>query len=345
MTQGRRIVFAQPRQAELEPFDLDESLQGGGFLVETVYSLVSPGTEVAWFSGVQKDVLGDKFKYPIYPGYCNVGRVVATGPGVPDYQEGDLVVSHASHASLARVDFLAQSSAQVPEGLPPITATFCTMAEIAMTATRLADLALGDQVLVIGLGLVGNLAAQLFQLAGADVLAADLSPFRVERAGQCGIEQRVNPGDASLEEAVMDWSQGQGAQITVESVGATELILQAMGLTRRLGEVILLGTPRKSALVDATPAFYRTHMLGITIKGALRGLHYPVHEGPFSWHSSRGDMEQVLEWLSAGRLKTEPLRTHLLLPEHCQEVYEGLERDKEHHLGVILDWTGPAGLR
>lgn len=339
MIQGHRIVFAAPGQAEFQPFTMDEKLKESEFLIETWYSLISPGTELAWFSGVQKDVSGERFQYPIYPGYCNVGRVMALGRAVGPYQEGDLVATHGPHASHARIDFLSLPSQKVPPGLSPIQATFSTMGEIALASVRLADFSLGDRVVVIGLGLVGNLAAQLFRLAGAEVLAADLLPSRLDMARQCGVENLVNPREASLEETVMDWTHGQGAQVVVESVGATELILQAVDLTRRLGQVVLLGTPRRRAMVNATPAFYRAHMEGITIRGALRGLHYGVHQGPFSRHSSRGDLAQVLEWLRDGRLKVEPLLTHHLAPDQCQAAYQALERERARYLGVIFDWT------
>jgi len=89
-------------------------------------------------------------------------------------------------------------------------ATFGRMGEIALTAVRVAEFSVGDRVPILGLGLVGNLAAQLFRLAGAEVMDADLPPFRLERARQCGIEQVANPQEESLEEAVMVWRGGVG---------------------------------------------------------------------------------------------------------------------------------------
>ncbi|NLE75562.1 MAG: zinc-binding dehydrogenase [Chloroflexi bacterium] len=341
MRHATRIVFAAPRQAELQPCEVDEALGPGEFLVQTQCSLISPGTELAWFTGLQREILGDAWSYPLYPGYCNVGRVLAVGPN-SRYREGDLVVCHAPHASVAR-STVERPSCRVPRGLSPRQAAFARMAEIALLSLRVASLSLGDQVLVLGLGLVGNLAAQLFRLAGADVLAADFSPFRLERARRCGLPLLVNPAEQSLQEAVAAWSAGQGAHIAVDATGTAPGILQAVMLTRNLGEVVMLGTPRQSVTLNATPALLWAHQRGIVIKGAERGHHYGVLESPFTRHSSTRDLSLVMGWSQSGALQTEPLRTHLLPPSACQQAYDGLDADKEHYLGVILDWTTDRG--
>lgn len=350
--ESQRIVFTAPGQAELQRFQLDETLEPGEMLVETLRTLISPGTEGAWYSGLQRDVSGDRFQYPIYPGYCHMGQVVRVAPDVTEYQVGDWVVTGAGHASHVKVSAkrpltfahsdLRLPIAKVPAGLPPEQAPFAKMAEIAITAVRIAHFSLGDRVLVLGLGMVGNLAAQLFQLAGATVMATDLIPFRLERAKACGIANVVNRAEVDVEEAVMEWTKGRGADVVVESVGLSELILQAIGLTRRLGQVILLGTPRQKATVNPTPAFWKAHMKGVTIVGALRCLFYPLHESPHHRHSVREDLEQVLAWLAEGRLVVGPLHTHTFSPERCQEAYQAILYDKAHCLGVVLDWSRPA---
>ncbi|NLE76810.1 MAG: zinc-binding alcohol dehydrogenase [Chloroflexi bacterium] len=347
---GQRIVFTAANQAELQPFPVEESLPGDEVLVQTLYTLISPGTEGAWYSAVQRDVAGDRFTYPIYPGYCHVGRVMACGPQTVGVAQGDVVVSGAAHASHVRLGTarggafvhadLRQPLGRVPKGVPLPLAPFAKMAEIAITAVRSAEFSLGDKVLVTGLGMVGNLAAQLFQLAGADVMATDLVPFRLERARACGIRRAINPREVDLEAAVRDWSGGHGAHVTVESVGLSELILQAIGLTRRLGQVILLGTPRQKAMLNPTPAFWRAHMNGITIRGALRCLFYPLDDDPYHGHSVASDLEQVLGWIESGQLQVAPLHTHTYQPDQCQAAYQALQQDRDHYLGVVLDWQG-----
>jgi len=131
---------------------------------------------------------------------------------------------------------------------------------------------------------------------------------------------------------------GRGAYVMVESVGLSELILRGIGLTRRLGQVILPGMPGQAVQVNPTPGFFWAHAQGITIKGAERGLFYPAREGLHSRHSYARDLEQVLEWLKDGRLRTGPLLTHTFPPTRCQEAYHGLQKEKDRFLAALFQW-------
>jgi L-gulonate 5-dehydrogenase len=93
------------------------------------------------------------------------------------------------------------------------------MAGVSIAALRSSSVQPGDKVLVVGGGLVGNFASQLFRLAGADVMLADLSDLRLEQAVACGIERTVNSGREDLEAAVKDWTGGTGVRIGVERPG------------------------------------------------------------------------------------------------------------------------------
>jgi threonine dehydrogenase-like Zn-dependent dehydrogenase len=281
-----------------------------------------------------------------------VAQVLAVGKNVKDYQVNDIIFNTSNHQSYFKIDtrynFEARRSLyllKVPEGLDPLTAVFARMVDVAMSGVRMADLSLGDTVLVIGQGLVGNFAAQLFQLAGADVMATDLVDFRLERARQCGINRTVNPGKQDLKQAVMDWTGGKGAQIVIEAIGFSPTIAQAVQLVRPFGEVILLGSPRGETVMDVTPMLSAIHGKHITMKGAFEWL-WSVPESPLyypSRHSKMGNDRQILGWLQSGAIKTKPLLTHLLPPEKCQEAYDGLAGGikgtlKTEYLGVVFDW-------
>jgi threonine dehydrogenase-like Zn-dependent dehydrogenase len=188
--------------------------------------------------------------------------------------------------------------------------------------------------------MVGNLAAQLFQLSGADVLGVDISPFRAQLARACGIGNVIDSSRADLEEAVSEWSRGLGADVTVESVGSAELILRSVGLTRRLGEVILLGTPRRKVELNPSPYFWQAHMKGVRLKGALRCLFYPLHPRAYSRYSVAGDLHQILELMAASRLVVQPLHTDTFAPDQCQEAYQHIQSAGDRALGVLFDWTG-----
>ena len=192
-------------------------------------------------------------------------------------------------------------------------------------------------MIVIGLGLVGNFASQFFALAGAEVLGIDLSDFRINVAKQCGISHTVNPNEVDAHQAVMDWTNGQGAEICVEAIGKSELIAQGIQMTRRKGEVILLGSPRARVQMDATPMLSRIHMQGIRLIGALEWL-YSTPETDATKHNITRNYRQILGWIASDILQTEPLLTHFLSPKACQEAYLGLHERKDTYLGVVFDW-------
>ena len=357
MLLAKKIFFSSTQRAEIREFKLDEVPSEHELFVQTLYSIVSSGTEGAYFAFSDMEEIDENL--PVRnPGYGNVGKVLAVGEKVEGFKIGDIVFSTESHCSHYKIDTRYAHArydprrfelfvVKVPEELDPLKAVFARMADVAISAVRKADLGLGDTVLVIGLGLVGNFAAQLFQLAGADVMATDLVDFRLERAKQCGIKKLVNSRDwYDLRNAVMDWTDGKGAQIVVEAIGYSPVIAQSVNLARSHGEVILLGSPRGEAVMDVTPMLSEIHLRHVTIKGALEWL-WSVPESPL-YHPSRfskmGNLKLIFSYLKAEALVTEPLLTHLVPPEKCQEVYEGLAggikgKLKTTYLGVVYNWT------
>ena len=151
-------------------------------VVQNEATLISAGTELAGLYGDEPSAT-----YPSRSGYAAIGRLIAKGEAVGDFAIGDRVFYAGSHASAQR--FLHGQNHQwgrlypVPEGIAPEDAVFVCLAEIAMTAPNVTTLDIGDTVAVFGLGLIGILAAQLYQLKGARVLAVG--------ATQAGVNWRV----------------------------------------------------------------------------------------------------------------------------------------------------------
>ena len=347
---GSRVVFTSERQVQLQDFSLDAALGPREALVRGKYSVISPGTEGASYTGLVQQMAtmrehrpADNGRrpepYPRPTGYGHLGEVLAVGSAVDGVQVGDTVTSFANHASLAKVD-AGHFCLPVPAalGLDDRRAVFVRMAGVAITAVRSANVSPGDKVLVVGLGLVGNFAAQLFQLAGAEVLASDPIDERRAIAAQCGIARTVNPISDDLTTAVLDWTAGHGVDVAVEAIGRSELIAEAVELTRRHGELILLGSPRAHHTMNVTPMLTRIHLQGITLRGALEWL-YPIPDTPGLKHSITSNYRQLLEWMAADRLIVDPLRTHVLPPAQCAEAYAGLANQQDHYLGVLFDWT------
>lgn len=331
------ITAVAPNKVVVEDVILDETAIGEDeLLINSQCSLTNPGTEVATFTGLEAE-FSKTFKYPCGLGRANVGTVQKTGSKVRDLAAGDLVLSFGPHASAFKTN-RAGIISKVPPEIEPASACFARMASVSITALRKADLGAGDKVLINGQGVVGNLAAQLFRLAGAEVMVADINEFRLQTARQCGLARTVNPARENLKEVISSWTDAKGPRIIVDAVGQSELILAAVELVARSGQVILLGTPRKRAETEVTRMLARIHTQDITLRGAYL-WDFPRNEDPYARYSIAQNVEEIFGWIRDGRLNPKPLCTHTLPPEQCQQAYDGLSRDKEHYLAVIFNWN------
>lgn len=345
--EGQGVIFTAPEKAELEKITINpDELQQGEALVQGEYSLVSAGTEGSFFTNLMAEVpdtyyeQGRKRPTSIYPartGYGHLGSVIAIGSGVKDLKPGTRVLTFSRHASIVRAN-VARFFLPIPEGADGLRAVFTRMAGVSITALRASSFSAGERVVIIGLGLVGNLCAQIFQLAGAQVFAIDSVAHRVDLAQRCGISNAHQLSGREAIEAVRNWSEGQGARITIEAVGKSDLVSLSVETTASYGEVILLGSPRAPYTTDITSVFSRIHLRGIKLIGALEWTfpRYPVER---TQHSIRQNYETLLNWILSEKLIVDPLRTHVLPPQRCQEAYSGLIHEKNSYLGVIFDWT------
>lgn len=330
-----QIVFTQPGVVALQPAPrLAAPLKPTDVLIETEFSIVSPGTELACLSGKESWA-----PLPFVPGYGSVGRVSEVGSEVKHLTPGQRIFTYGRHSrfSLAEALFIPLN-----ETIDPAKAVFARMAAVSITALRVADVALGDTVAVFGLGPVGNLAAQLFALSGCDVIGIDLSPKRRELARQCGIPHVFSPGE-NLKQQIADLTHGQMCRTVVEATGVAAVAEQAGALAGKLGELILLGSPRGEYTSNLTPFLNRTHLWDngcITVKGAHE-WRFPVLDDASGHgrHSMERNVQTILKLIEGGKLKIDPLFTHRVAPTEAATVYEGLKNQKDTYIGVVFDWS------
>lgn len=327
-------MFTSPGQAVLEQFSTPKLRGPDDILIETEFSVVSAGTELACRQGTESWA-----PLPFCPGYGSVGRVLERGANATHVQVGQRVFTYGKHARQAYVETLV---VPVPEGLDPAEAVFARIAAVAITSVRASDVELGDTVAVIGLGLVGNFAAQLFTLSGCQVIGVDPSPARRRQALACGIAHAIDSGP-NLQAEVEALTGGRKCETVVDATGLAAVVLQsAPKLVAPQGEIILLGSPRQSYPADVTPFLSQLHLCRPTaqVKGALE-WRYAVKEDPqrFYKHSMERNARQILQLLHAKQLRVAPLLTHRVSPAECQTVYEGLTHAKDTYTGVVFDWS------
>jgi len=282
-------------------------------------------------------------------GYSGVGIAVEVGEAVTGISPGQLVAtggaSMANHAEWQAVTGLL--CAPVPEGVEPEHASFATVASIAMHGLRLAEVAPGSSVAVVGLGLVGQLAARLALASGCRVVGLDVSPFPIERAASAGAVALRDSGAATTDE-VLDWSRGLGVDAVIIAAAdkSSGVIQRAPALCRDRANVVVIGDVGLE--LKRTPFYDKELTLRVARSyGPGRydrsyeewGVDYPA--GYVRWTEGR-NQQTVLDLLASGRLDVADLITHHFPIGSATDAYSLIESRSEPYLGIVLTYPADA---
>ncbi|MFC5529622.1 zinc-dependent alcohol dehydrogenase [Cohnella yongneupensis] len=338
---NRKVMFMSPLQVQtIEEEYVSRPLGENEIFVKLIYSLISPGTEQAMLAGTESWA-----QLPLCPGYASVSRVIEAGKGVKDIEPGDVIFHYGSHCEYQTLE-VRDVVLKVPAGLELRWVPFTRMATVAFTSLRVSNIELGDKVSVTGLGLVGNLAAQLARLQGATVIGVDLSKDRLRTARQCFVEYTLEADD-SVKEKIMKITDGRGVSSHIEATGIPRVGVDSLEYIGSQGEMILLGSPRGVYQTDVTDVLNYCHLENrgsITFKGAHE-WRYPVEPDRFVKHSLVRNSLIVFELMQRQKLQIEPLISHVIKPEQAAEAYEGLRINKDRYNGVLFDWSAEGETR
>jgi threonine dehydrogenase-like Zn-dependent dehydrogenase len=317
------VVITGRERAERLPIERNASpLSPNEVSGSTRVTLISAGTEIA------AAYLGDRF--PVTPGYAAVFEVEAAGESVTSLKPGGLAVCMGPHRSFQRVP--EDQAVPLPAGLKPEVAVFCRMMGVSMSSLTTTMARPPQKVLVTGLGLVGNLAAQVFQRCGYEVLACDPSGTRRELARQAGI-RRVTAG------VPLDDPDFAGkVALALECSGHEQAALDACRMVRKRGEIVQIGTPWRRR----TDRFAHEllHLVFHRYAALRSGWEWevPLHETDFRAGSLYANFAAALNWLAEGSVKVEGLY-QLVPPDDAQRAYQDLLNQRCERLGILFDWT------
>lgn len=348
MTLVRRVVFRGVEQAEVESADSDLTLAPTQALLRTHYSLISAGTELAVYTNTNE--LGrsaSSNQYPTYPGYAAAGIVEAVGADVKRLSPGTRAYAATGHASYARFQPEQQAHLPVPDSFPLEHVPFIAMALVPLAVLPSADIHAGEWLGVVGLGVLGNLGAQFGRAAGMRVAAVGRSKLRNEIAAQVGIEPVLTGDVQTIARESKTLTDGRGCRFVMETTGTAEGLQKALALVGDGGTISLVGVPwqqdeRLAATAVMQPVFSRY----LKIVGGW-GAGIPLFERESSRgvpmipyrYSTEANARYALEAMQRGEVRVEPLITQRIRPDEIQAAYQGLLRDRERFVGVLIDWT------
>ncbi len=270
----------------------------------------------------------NKLGQPLPLGYCNVGRVIAVGEGVTDFKIGDRVASNGQHAEFVCVP--KNLCAHIPANVSDDEATFTVIGSIGLQGIRLCDPQLGETIVVVGLGLIGLITAELLVANGCRVIGIDLDANKIEIAKKKGIIA-INPKDgADVMKLVTELTDGTGADgvIITASAKTDEIIADAAKMSRKRGRIILVGV---IGLNISRADFYEkelTFQVSCSYgpgryddsyeKG---GIDYPL---PFVRWTEQRNFKALLQTISSGKLEVNSLITELVPLTEYQKIYANI---------------------
>ncbi len=333
--QSHNIVFTgkdaiEVRQEPVAP------LGKGQILVQTARTLISTGTECICLGRLFESGTNweDWVKYPFYPGYSNAGRVLEVGEGVETLKIGDRVACRWHHRQFFVHD--ASEAILIPDGVSDEAATWFGLATIVQNGVRRAEHVLGDTVVVIGLGLLGQLVVQYLRTFGAGhIIAIDTAPARLEMARAHGATHVFQGDVASARTEVERITGGRMADVVYDVTGHAAVFSPALGLARRFGKLLLLGdtgTPSEQRL--SSDVMIR----GVSIVGAHDG-YPPLVATDREWWTKPHMVQLFFSFLERGQMNVEPLITHRFSPLQAREAYDLLMTRRAEAMGVVFDFS------
>src|SRR5437667_561659 len=347
----------------------------GFVLVRTAASLISAGTERATVEAGQKGLLARAVQQPhlvsqvihraktegilntveavrskvgslVALGYSAAGTVIEVGNDVSNFHVGDRVacagVGYASHAEILAVP--KNLCVRLPDEVSFDAAAFGTLGAIAMQGVRLAELTLGESVVVIGLGLIGQITAQLLRANGCRVFGIDLDSQKIELAKQFGTEGGCAPDDEA-KRRVLEWSHGRGADaVLITAATSSNAPVELAGeISRKKGSVVAVGAVGLN--IPRQPFYDRELTFKISMSYGPgrydpeyeeRGHDYPI--GYVRWTEGR-NLEAFLDLLAEGRVNVEGLITHRFKLDQAEKAYQLIAGESgEPYLGVVLQY-------
>jgi threonine dehydrogenase-like Zn-dependent dehydrogenase len=260
-----------------------------------------------------------------------VFQVRETGRAVTDLHPGDLAFCMGYHTARQR-----KPRAQVVPlgpGILPQVAVWCRLMAVSWTTLITTAARPPDQVLVSGLGPVGNVAAQLFQSAGYGVVAVD--PIEARQLAA----QAVGLPDVRHEIPVDDRSFAGSISLALECSGHEGAVVDACKVVRRGGEVVLIGVPwRRQSELTARDLLWQVFHGYVTLRSGWE-WELPLQAREFTIGSFYGNLNAAMRWLAEGRVKVDRLYK-TVQPGDAQEAWQDLLHRRGEHLTVEFDWRG-----
>ena len=334
---GLSVTFTAPKEVSVVNGELP-ALGSGQVLVRTLFSAISPGSEMLLYRGdFPQDMpldenlpaLAGEFAYPLKYGYSVVGEVVEAGAGVDSSWVNRLVFAFQPHTSHFITD--PEALLPLPEDLNPEEALFLPNMETAVNFLMDGAPMIGERVIVFGQGIVGLLTtALLSQYPLADLITLDRYELRRSSSLTLGAHICLDPGQPEAQERLLA-TLPDGADLSYELSGAPGALNQAIAITGYNGRVVIGSWyGGKRADLDLGGHFHRSRIRLIssqvsTIAPDLQGR----------WTKAR---RFNLAWEMIKKIQPSRFITHRIPVERASEAYQLIDQKPEESVQVVFTY-------
>lgn len=335
---NKQIIFTAINTASLVEFE-DKGMESDEVIVKTEFTAISAGTERANIIG-EKNIHGIKelcnADFPRTSGYSGVGIVAAKGEKVKNVDIGDrVIICFGKHK---QYNIIKESNVvKIPaEGISSQQAALIVISTFSMLGVRKTRLEIGETAMVMGMGILGLIAVQIYRACGAaPIIAVDLNKERRKLSLEMGADYALDPMEEDFTGKVKQLTFGKGVDAIIEASGQDLSLLQALDCCAKFARVSLLGCTRQP---NSNINFYhQVHYPGVEIIGANTWARPLLESRPGAW-THEDDCLAVLKLLSRGRLNFEKLIHEIHAPGEATEVYRRLVFEKDFPIGVLFDW-------
>lgn len=342
------ITFRSPRTIGFVE-ESDRPLGGSQVRLRTLYSGISAGTELTAYRGsnpyLHKRWDGDRRLFVVDPqhetnaypmagwGYEEVGEVVEVGQDVRSLPLGTVVYGTWGHRTETVVDAAYAQDRILPPHVDPLLGIFSQIGSIALNGVLDGAIRLGETAAVFGLGVVGQLAAQMAKLSGAEVIGVDLLPLRLETARRAGIDHVIDAKELSPAEEIKGLTGGRGADVCIEASGSTVALHEAIRACAYSSKVVALGFFQGEArglFLGEEYHHNRINLVCSQISGVSPDL---LHR----WSDLRL-AHTFMRLATQDKLQLHPLITHVVPAGEAQALFDLLDEHPEEALQTALDF-------
>lgn len=350
------------------------ALNNGYIMVRNHFSVISAGTEgktvtdarkgyIAKAKSRQKEVkqviemvktsgilptyktVMNKLEAPSALGYSTAGEVIAVGDGVTNFRVGDWVAcggSTASHADVIAVP--VNLAVSVPKTVDLKQAAFSTIGSIVIQGIRQADLRLGENCLIIGMGIIGQLTYKILEASGINPIGIDVSDGMIKQSKEAGISNVFNRNQDGIDEIITQHTKGYGADAVIITAGTPSLdpVEFAGAMARKKAKVVVVG----AVPTGFSRANYYKKELDLRMSMSYgpgrydiqyeeKGIDYPI--GYVRWTENR-NMQAFIDLLAFNRLDISNLISHTFDLGDAPKAYDMILERNEPFGGIVIKY-------